>query len=382
MKKNIEDLARIEPRCLEGAALLETKAVKAVTEAVSEACDQLDRSSSRSWLGYQSRVYYADFQPCPAGAVYSIEYGSREGRRSNPTTGDWREYAYDDIVNEILRRAGRPDQEKIEQIRAKAVEVFEECQEELLATLDALLAQGEDARLRELRQTIAKQKAFYSVDDLARTEAPTEFRSRDRVAVDQKINVPAHIKVRCWVHSIYSSEFALHELGKSARQAALYLRRFQEMKEIKASRPESRPEGKVFIGHGASHVWRDLKDLLQDRIGLLPDEFNREAAAGKTTKERLEEMLDAAAFALLVMTAEDEHVDSTRHARENVIHEVGLFQGRLGFRRAIVLLEEGCAAFSNIDGLVQIRFPTGNIKAKSEEIRQVLEREGLLQPKT
>ena len=29
-------------------------------------------------------------------------------------------------------------------------------------------------------------------------------------------------------------------------------------------------------------------------------------------------------------------------ARMNVIHEVGLFQGRLGFERAIVLLEEGC----------------------------------------
>lgn len=92
-------------------------------------------------------------------------------------------------------------------------------------------------------------------------------------------------------------------------------------------------------------------------------------------------MLDAAVFAFLVMTAEDEHADTTRHARENVIHEVGLFQGRLGFRRAIVLLEDGCSEFSNIQGLGQIRFPKGNIKAKSEEIRDVLKREGLLSGK-
>ena len=78
------------------------------------------------------------------------------------------------------------------------------------------------------------------------------------------------------------------------------------------------------------------------------------------------------------MTAEDEHADATKHARENVIHEVGLFQGRLGFRRAIVLLEEGCAEFSNITGLSQIRFPKGNIRASFEEIRRVLEREGIL----
>ena len=51
-------------------------------------------------------------------------------------------------------------------------------------------------------------------------------------------------------------------------------------------------------------------------------------------------------------------------------------QVRLGFKRAIILLEEDCAEFSNITGLSQIRFPKGNLMAKSEEIRRVLEREG------
>jgi predicted nucleotide-binding protein len=378
-----DELARIETRCLQAASLLTTKDVKTATEALSKACDQVERSWSRSWIGYQSRVHYAGFQPQPPGAIYSIEWGSYEGRISNPTRGDWHEYAYDEIVDEVLRRAGKPDQERIEQIRDEAVREFEICQEELLATLDALLAHvlADDARLRELREMAAGLKPFYAVDDLARAEMPKEIRSIDRVAMGQGIHVPAHVKLRCWSQSILSSEFFLKELAKAARQAALYLRKVQAAQGSKAAHRGPRPQGKVFIGHGASPAWRDLKDLLQDRLGLHPDEFNLEAAAGKTTKERLEEMLDHAAFAFLVMTAEDEHADSTRHARENVIHEVGLFQGRLGFRLAIVLLEEGCAAFSNIDGLVQIRFPRGNIKAKSEEIRQVLEREGLLQPK-
>ena len=46
------------------------------------------------------------------------------------------------------------------------------------------------------------------------------------------------------------------------------------------------------------------------------------------------------------------------------MHEAGLFQGRLGFTRAIIMLEEGCEEFSNIEGLGQIRF----------------EREGLVEP--
>jgi predicted nucleotide-binding protein len=89
-------------------------------------------------------------------------------------------------------------------------------------------------------------------------------------------------------------------------------------------------------------------------------------------------MLSAAGFALLILTAEEERMDGTLHARTNVIHEVGLFQGHLGLRRAIVLLEEGCTEFSNITGLSQIRFPRGDVAARFEEIRRVLEREGLI----
>ena len=135
---------------------------------------------------------------------------------------------------------------------------------------------------------------------------------------------------------------------------------------------------RIFIGHGRSLLWLVLKDFIADRLRLPWEEFNRAAAAGYTTLERLEEMLSDATFAFLVMTAEEEHADSTLHARSNVIHEVGLYQGRLGARRAIVLLEDGCSEFSNIVGLVQIRFPRGNIAATFEEIRRVLEREGIL----
>ena len=141
---------------------------------------------------------------------------------------------------------------------------------------------------------------------------------------------------------------------------------------------QQRRGSRIFVGHGRSEQWRVLAGFLTDRLGLQYEEFNREPAAGYSTKERLEQMLDSSGFAFLIMTAEDEHADGALHARENVVHEVGLFQGRHGFLRAIVLLEEGCAEFSNIHGLVQIRFPLGDLLARSEEIRRVLEREGFL----
>jgi predicted nucleotide-binding protein len=142
------------------------------------------------------------------------------------------------------------------------------------------------------------------------------------------------------------------------------------------------PRKRIFIGHGRSTVWRDLRDFLVDRLRLRHEEYNREAVAGLARKERLSKMLEEAGFAFIVMTAEDQHADGGLHARENVIHECGLFQGRLGFERAIVLLEEGCSEFSNIEGLEQLRFPKGKIMAVSEEIRRVLEREGIIKPRS
>lgn len=121
-----------------------------------------------------------------------------------------------------------------------------------------------------------------------------------------------------------------------------------------------------------------LKDFLVDRLNLQFEEFNREPTAGRSTKERLLEMLDRCCFAFLVMTAEDEQADGKMYARQNVIHEVGLFQGRYGFERAIIVLEEGCEEYSNIEGVGQIRFPKGRIVAASEELRRVLEREGII----
>ena len=96
---------------------------------------------------------------------------------------------------------------------------------------------------------------------------------------------------------------------------------------------------KVFIGHGGSHIWRELKDFIVDRLGLEYEEFNRISPAGKATSDRLKEMLEVSRIAFLIMTGEDEQADGSLRARDNVIHEIGLFQGKLGFEKAIILLE-------------------------------------------
>ena len=80
----------------------------------------------------------------------------------------------------------------------------------------------------------------------------------------------------------------------------------------------------VFIGHGRSRLWRDLKDHLHDLHGINITAYETGARAGFTIKEVLEELKSNASFALLVLTAEDIDKSGVEHARENVVHETGL----------------------------------------------------------
>jgi predicted nucleotide-binding protein len=199
----------------------------------------------------------------------------------------------------------------------------------------------------------------------------------DRV---QRNRQPPHIALQALIEPQINEFELCADLAELCRRAARHFERSRPSEAVATSVISSGSQsGKyVFIGHGRSLLWRELKDFLQDRLRLPWDEFNREPVAGYSTTERLSAMLNDATFALMVMTAEDETAEGKWQARMNVIHEVGLFQGKLGFKRAIVLLESGCEEFSNIRGLTHIMFEKGRISSAFEETRKVLEREKLI----
>ncbi|MGH9900370.1 MAG: TIR domain-containing protein [Pyrinomonadaceae bacterium] len=136
----------------------------------------------------------------------------------------------------------------------------------------------------------------------------------------------------------------------------------------------------VFIGHGRSPLWARLQLFLENDLGLKTVSYESESRAGDTIVPILEKMLDRATFAVLVLTAEDEtSAGARRRARQNVVHEAGLFQGRLGFRRALLLRQEGLEDFSNVAGLQYIPFDGDRIEQTFWELQRALKREGLLQ---
>jgi hypothetical protein len=133
----------------------------------------------------------------------------------------------------------------------------------------------------------------------------------------------------------------------------------------------------VFIGHGRSPLWARLQVFLQNELKLTTLNYETESRVGDSIVPILEKMLDGSGFAVLVLTAEDQ-TESGKRARQNVIHEAGLFQGRLGFKKAILLVQDGIEDFSNVAGLQHIPFSGDHIELTFYELQRVLKREGLI----
>lgn len=128
----------------------------------------------------------------------------------------------------------------------------------------------------------------------------------------------------------------------------------------------------VFVGHGNDDQWRDLRDDLRYHHGFEVEAFEAAPRSGNTIKDVLEGMAAASSVAVLVLTKSNEMADGTWQGRQNVIHEIGYFQGRLGWNRAIIVVENGVVLPSNFDGTQQVRFPPGVIKAASGDVVAIL----------
>jgi len=366
------ELIEARRRLLEFADAYDAAPDTAVLNATWERAREIGKSASGSWLGYQANVYYKNFQAPPAGVHFDIEHGTGGTFYSGPDP-NWIEHASQEVFDLIVGDAGKAALASAEARGEEGRSLLESVKADVSSILTVYLEGREDKYVRRIADEIEGVKVLRAVDIANQMSPNRQVITTDMKAIQQGTWAPPHAKVQASVTAAHQPAAHCREVAGRLDRLAAHLSRVN-----KAEARAARVGTNIFIGHGRSYVWRDLKDFMQERLRLPYDEFNRVPVAGVTNIARLSEMLDAAACAFVIMTAEDELADGTTQARMNVIHEVGLFQGRLGFTKAIVLLEEGCEEFSNIQGLGQIRFPKGNIAAKFEEIRQVLEREGVL----
>lgn len=343
---------------------------------VAEAIKPYSRSWSGSNLGHQSGIYYKDLAPVPPGAVFSQDWGLLG--QFQGTTGQWSHFDRQEIIEAIKSEADFGPTDHLVDLSRRVSSAVTDARDDIMSIVATVDASGGDF-LTDLTQKVSRIQCPTYLERASSYKASESsggwVATHDRSAAEGGILLAPHEEVALEADTLYSPIAMAHELESLASRLATHLERMDGRTMVSKGTQRGT---RVFIGHGRSSQWRELKDFVHERLELPYDEFNREPVAGTTNIDRLSTMLDDAAIAFLVLTAEDEDADGELVARQNVVHEAGLFQGRLGFARAIILVESGCKLFSNIDGLGQIRFPANDIASKFEEVRRLLEREGLI----
>ena len=113
-------------------------------ERLVEAAKDVGSAASNSWFGYQANVYFKDFRKPSRDAFFSKRHGLSprpqyapvrryEGRR---TTGSWREYDPDFVINTIFGRAGDPSLNDALDFHQKVKEDILRLQKDLLSILE------------------------------------------------------------------------------------------------------------------------------------------------------------------------------------------------------------------------------------------------------
>ncbi|MCY4420213.1 MAG: nucleotide-binding protein [Gammaproteobacteria bacterium] len=372
MTETYEELLAISSHMAQLAEHGHQPEIQEPLERLKQAAEEIGKAWSGSWLGHHANVYYNDLQPPPPGAHFSPEWGL-DSVFGHGTSGDWLEFGANQVKDAIYDEAGNPDLESCQKLQKDLASRFDTEKSNTVSILEIATEGNSDAFLQGIKVELEKLSILTKSEVINKMKPSGKIMTRDSLALTQGFWTPPHFSVLSEIFVIQHTSETVSHLGILAKKAGSHLFRRQQ-RSLKVDVVGTN----VFIGHGRSPIWRELKEFITERLKLPVDEFNRVPVAGVTNTQRLSEMMDAAAFAFLLMTGEDEQPDGQVRARMNVIHEAGLFQGRLGFTRAIVLLEDGCEEFSNIAGLGHIHFPRGNIRHATEEIRKVLEREGLL----
>ena len=131
-------------------------------------------------------------------------------------------------------------------------------------------------------------------------------------------------------------------------------------------------ERRIFISHGTPPDWREVQDFIEKDLSIQTLELAQEPNRGRTVLQKLAEESDRCSYAVVVMTGDDTVEEGPLRARENVMHEIGYFQGKFGLANVCLLHEEGVSIPSNIHGLVYIPFPRDMVRAAFGELGREL----------
>lgn len=117
---------------------------------------------------------------------------------------------------------------------------------------------------------------------------------------------------------------------------------------------------RVFVVHGRNAAALNEVELFLTKLKLEPLVLHQQPNKGRSILVKFQEVAHGAAFAVVIMTAEDEGgligQPKQQRARQNVVFELGFFIGKLGSQNVCALLGPGVERPSDFDGIGYVQF--------------------------
>jgi sugar/nucleoside kinase (ribokinase family) len=141
-------------------------------------------------------------------------------------------------------------------------------------------------------------------------------------------------------------------------------------------RSRSRASG-IFISHGQNPEWFAVQRFVEGRFESPVYSFESASWGGHEVSEALSKYLERCSLCVCILTAEDMTDDGRWFARQSVIHEIGLFQGKHGFDRVILLVEEGCDFVPQAAASCAVYFPHNRINHTFYQLAETIRAHGV-----
>ncbi len=186
-------------------------------EQLRDAVREVGASSSGSWVGWHSRMYYGAFEEPSVVESWDSEWGGLHG-----FSDQWRDRNLAEVQDECERRTGVT----LAELSQAADQIRGECeplQREALTVLSPICDLAGLDKEAEMLAQIEKIKWIVSPGNFVDAIRPRQMMSRDSQAINQGMQAPLHINVEAAVVSntstIATCRDFLNDVLRVARQA-------------------------------------------------------------------------------------------------------------------------------------------------------------------
>jgi len=240
---------------------------------------------------------------------------------------------------------------------------------ELSSQLQARIEEGK--RLRELRITTEQELDAAKRQCYIWTEYNEELLKR-AVNTDELWKKYAGFGGLIAVGDIQTLEEAINEYRRDVDDSINRLQSIQARLPLIPEGPSiaqsaamrhggNLPSSTVFVVHGHEEAAKQSVARFIEHLGLDAIILHERPDLGRTIIEKLEDHAQGAAFAVIILTADDRgglsdvgYDEQKPRARQNVVMELGYFIGKLGRQKVCALYQEGVELPSDLQGVLYV----------------------------